>query len=185
MMVKTIVFDLDDCVSDLSTPLLTALNKATGKNLTKKDWSTYYIDQLYGMSFDDVLEIMVKERVLENSKPLPGAKEALDRAVLDHNVYVVTARAWHPNGLELTENWFDEHQMQYGKLRLAGLHQSKLELLSHMDEIDLAIDDRGSTCVDYMKSGKVKKILMVNQPWNASLADIHRIADISEAGLHF
>jgi uncharacterized HAD superfamily protein len=181
---KNIIFDLDDTLGNLSSPMMNALNLATGKDFTRNDSTSYFITDLYDISLEEFYEILTDFKVIENVVPLAGSREVLEHAMKDHTVHIVTARGWHPDALSITEQWFKQHDLPYHHIRICNALQSKIDCIAGIENIVLAVDDRGSHCVEFDSYDKIAKVLMMNQPWNVDIDGIHRIHDITEVLEH-
>lgn len=177
---KSIVFDLDDTLGDLCTPLMDAMNKATGKTITKEEKDTYSL-AMYGVTDQEFYDIMVQANVLEGMIPFASTKFVLNALKKHYRIHIVTARAWHPDGLQVTRDWFKKHNLPYEDIRLSDPHHSKIDRISDLSEIALAVDDRDTHCKDFDDHHTVEKVLMMNQPWNKYTPhSIQRIHDIRE-----
>lgn len=175
-----IIFDFDDVIGNLITPMIEAINKATGCDFSEDEHTQYDIVEAYDISPEEFFEIMIDFKVLENLKPFHDVKHVFDTVKETHLIHIVTARQWHPNARNITEEWLKKHELHYDHLTFTSHHQSKVEAIVHWDEVALAVDDRDAHCEAYSKHDKVEKVLILDKPWNRNLEGIERISSLSE-----
>ncbi len=179
-MRKNIVLDLDDSMADFCNHIMEVLNKHHGTN-HKKDDKHDYSFSMYGYDDKEFVQAMIDHEIIENIKPYFGVKETLDHVCKTHDIHIVTARSWHPDGYNVTKDWFNAHNLPYDSIRLVYPGSSKIDAISDLSHVDLAVDDRDTHCNEFYDCDIVKKVLMVNQPWNRHAGDhIKRINDIRE-----
>ena len=58
--------DLDDTLGDLKNPMMDALNRVTGKNIHWSSWTTFNVPELYKISENDFMDILIDQKVIEN-----------------------------------------------------------------------------------------------------------------------
>ena len=181
---KHIIFDLDDTLGELSIPLMHTLNKITKQDFTVADWNSFYISEMYDMTNEELFEAMIDFKLLEKMLPYADVKDVLTHLKKNHTINIVTARAWHPDGRNITEKWFAKHQIPYDNIVICDVDKSKIDCISTIDDIVLAVDDRDTHCEDFTNYGKIKKVLMMHQPWNTKESHIERIHSIKEVLNH-
>lgn len=179
-MKKNIVLDLDDTLADFCTHIIDVLNEVHGTN-HKKDDKEDYTFSMFGYKDKEFVQAMIDYHIIENIKPFFGTKETLDYIKKTHNIHIVTARNWHPNGYDITKKWFEDNNLPYDSIRLIYPGHSKKSAIQDLEHIDIAVDDRDTHCKEFYECDTVSKVLMVNQPWNKFAGDdIKRINDIRE-----
>ena len=179
-MKKNIVLDLDDTLADFCNHIIEVLNKHHGTDHKKGDKEDYTFS-MYGYQDHEFVKAMIDHKIIENIKPFFGTKETLDYLKKTHNIHIVTARSWHPDGYEITKDWFERHRLPYDSIRLVYPGHSKIEVLADLPHVDVAVDDRDTHCKEFYECDRISKVLMVNQPWNKYSEDnIKRINDIRE-----
>lgn len=166
-MTKCLI-DLDDTLGDFKDPLMKALNKATGKRIHWSKWTNFDVPELYEISHDDFLDICIKEKVIENTKVNETSASFLsDLKYFGYHNILITARGWHPNGRELTEQWLSDNELIIDEVIVVDVHQSKVDSIAHIDGIEFSVDDRIKHCREYMQSNKVKYVVLYDAPWNS------------------
>lgn len=167
-MGRHLLLDADGVIADLDVQR-DALNKATGKTLTESDWSTYALDELYGLSQSEITEIFTKYDIISNALPLPGAMRALHELSKAFNLHIVTHRGWHPEAFGLTQQWFERHNLFYDTLTIVEFGESKSEAYKSIaPSFEALVEDSLSNLEDAEKSGVVSQSILIEQPWNQS-----------------
>jgi 5'(3')-deoxyribonucleotidase len=161
------LIDLDDTLGDLKNPMMQALNRSTGKNLHWRDWDTYDVPNVYDVSHARFLEILIDEHVIESTIIHDSSYTFLDNLnAMGSHVVLITARGWHPNGVDITEKWITSHNLNIHELIVVDANQSKTDVINKFDTIQFSVDDRIKHCREYTQSGKVKDVILYDAPWN-------------------
>lgn len=179
-MKKSIVFDLDDTLCDFSYQLLLTVNEVYGKNIQMSDWNSYNIDEVLGFKVEQFFDMLRDCKVIEKCQPVTNARMVLEAVAPNYEINIVTARAWHDQGKEITTDWFAQHGLPYDNIIVCPPGHSKIEMITHLDNVHLAVDDRDIHCVEFHECPKINKALMIDKPWNRDVKDVHRIYDIKE-----
>ena len=179
-MKKTIVLDCDDTIADLKSLMMESLNKLTGKSLKENDLYKFGINDIYGITDQGFYDCMINNHILENIKPFSETKGLLtDLLKSEYDVIIITSRAYHPNALKVTREWFAKYEIPYSKLIISEHGKKKSDYVEKEDNVVLFIDDRIENCEDFISSGKSKMVKLFDQPWN-QYSSIDRITNLSE-----
>lgn len=181
MRKPVVIFDLDDVLVNLRDSLNQALNRVTRTESDWRDWHTFDLSKIYQIPHDKVLDTILQHNVLESCTPEPGAQKAL-QAVHEAGFHTVilTARAWHPSGREITENFLQLHQFSYDQLVLSDLSMCKTGYMAPWNNIHLYVDDHASHVRNACNLPNVKHSLLFERPWNQQTSHDQRISDLSE-----
>lgn len=161
----TIVLDLDDVLANLRDSLYQILTQVTGVDLHWQHWTHYDLKQHYCMVEDRLEKILIDGQALERCHPEPGAEtatEALRR--LGFQVAIVTARGWHPQAKAISHAWLQSQNISYDHLHVVPLGGNKLEVLAHLQDVVMAVDDHPNNIMRYHTQG-IPSLLM-DRPWN-------------------
>ena len=170
----TIIFDLDDVLSNLRESLYQVMHKATGIDKHWRDWHHYDLSRHFSIDNDALNAILVNQRALESCVPEPGAVTATKRlSAQGFELIIVTARAWHPQAFELTQTWLHAHDIDFHGLCVVPLGSNKMDVLAGCTDIVLAIDDHPRNIRHYQQAGV--STLMVDRPWNTDYHAAERI----------
>ncbi|MBU1136097.1 MAG: hypothetical protein ABIG37_03795 [Nanoarchaeota archaeon] len=95
-MKPKIGIDLDQVVCDIQQQMIDIYNQLyPGENLTKKNWTTYYLRDLTSKEREDkVLEILAEKRIYRNMEFIPHAKKSLQKLAQSFDLCFVTHREW-------------------------------------------------------------------------------------------
>lgn len=175
-----VILDLDDTSADLKSRLQEIYRKETGDpSIHFSDWEVFSVAQRYGVTNDRLLELFIEDMTIELIDPHHGLVEVTaelqDRGC---HIEIVTARAWHPEAYDVTEQWLKKHGVSYNNINIVPLTQCKEEATRYLEDVKLFIDDRFEHCDSMMASGRVEKCLLYSQPWNAHLDSTDRIVKI-------
>lgn len=169
-MKNVCLVDLDDVLGDFKTPMMNALNRVTGKSLHWSQYNTFNVAELYGMEFDEFMQMLIDERVIEDTEIHDSSYQFLnDLHRLDYYTVLITARGWHPNGVKLTEQWVADHNLDIDELLVVGADQSKTDVITKFGNIVFSIDDRIKHCREYTQTGNIEHVLIYDQPWNTHM----------------
>ena len=173
----TIILDLDDVLANLRESLYQVMRRATQIDKHWRDWAHYDLRQHFQVDNAFLDDVLMREQALESCQPEPGAADMTQAlSALGFELIIVTARGWHPQARELTQNWLDRHGMQHNSLHVTQLGGNKLEGLRDLDTILLAVDDHPNNLRRYRQAGIAT--LMPAMPWNADYHDSPRIDNL-------
>lgn len=166
-MSKWIVFDVDDVICNFRESLYQSFFNV-GKDIHWSEWSSYNHTIIYNLSEDKELHNHMKDHfVLEKSTLEDGVLELMNRLKKNgFNIGLLTARAWHSNGQDITQDFIEKHQLPIDKLVISGQHKDKKSV--HIDkfpgEIVSYIDDSIHHVQDFREKGV--NALLLDRPWN-------------------
>ncbi|WP_018234339.1 HAD family hydrolase [Thioalkalivibrio thiocyanodenitrificans] len=181
-----VVFDMDDVVANIGPLILEALNERTGKSFSLEDWHTYDLAQIYDLSYSQMLQALYDHKVLERATPAKGALEVMGLARdAGFHVGILTARGWHPEGRSISERWLADNGLMVDRLHVLSPDECKAEVICEFGDVELFIDDYHKHVLAVHESGKTRKTILRNQPWNRSIDFDHRVGCLSELASHF
>jgi 5'(3')-deoxyribonucleotidase len=176
-----VVFDLDDVLANLRDPMMTMLRQRTGKNIHWSQWQSYELGPRYGTSSDNIMEWVLEDEVLEAATLEPYARPVFEAARQNgYRIAVVTARAWHPRGEELTREWLEQHELNVDELHLVPMLGNKAAVLSDLGVVEHFIDDHLAHLYPASELPSVRQVLLVDRPWNRSDASLRRLQCLGE-----
>ena len=173
----TIILDLDDVLANLRESLYQVMRRTTRIDKHWREWTHYDLRQHYQVDDAFLDEVLMREQALESCQPEPGAAE-MTHALSDlgYELIVVTARGWHPKARELSQAWLNLHEMKHDGLHVTQLGGNKLQVLTGIDTVMLAVDDHPNNLRRYRQAGIAT--LMPSMPWNADYHDSPRIDNL-------
>lgn len=164
---KVAILDIDDTLANLRDPLMVALNEYTGKDIHWNDWDAYNLAEIYGMDISDFYACLTDSDVLRKTKPLEHSAQFCQYLINNNYlVLMVTARGWHPQGTDITQQWLEKYKIPYHDLYVTKYNESKYKAIEKYGAIDLAVDDSFKHIEDYKQSGMVKHPVLFHNPWN-------------------
>lgn len=162
--------DLDDTLGDLKTPMMDALNRHTKQDIHWSKWNTFDVPELYGISYDEFMDLLIDEQVIEKVVVHDSSYKFLnDLHKLGYYTVLITARGWHPQGHKVTSKWVEDHNLDIDELIVVDAHQSKTDVIGKFDNIVFSIDDRIKHCREYMQTGLINHVLVYDAPWNTHM----------------
>ena len=170
-MSKIAIVDIDDTICDLCPYLVEICNKMTGKNMTVQDWHSYSVYLLYGISQEDYFAMCESDRILSEPKPILLAQETLSTLIRKgYKVILLTARGWHSDAYNITQEWLLKHKFEYHELHILPLDKSKAEYIKEniADTVDIIIDDNAAHIESFVNNNISDVICLIDQPWNRS-----------------
>jgi uncharacterized HAD superfamily protein len=177
---KTVIFDLDDTLANLRLPMQEALNKYTNKDIKWTDWKSFDITGLYEVNDEEFYNVLVDSDILNAIEPYEETPRTL-KAVRDagHKIVIITSRKYHPDALNVTQNWFEKHNLPFDNIHISGHGIRKSIYTKLYDNIIMAVDDNADNCNDFIKNGNINNTMLMDMPWN-SVSDIKRIYTIDQ-----
>lgn len=166
-----IIMDIDDVISDTNTIMIQALNKFTGHQFSLSDWTDHDLTTIYpNLQYDEVSEVIIKDKVFEQAIPLPGIRDAVN-ALIDagYNIHFCTARNHLAHGKEVTEWWLDFHDIPRNNAVIyCNYGESKSKSYERVSScFAYMFDDAAFNIQDAVQHGAVIKPMLVSKPWNA------------------
>lgn len=168
---KIAIVDVDDTIADLKQELMHALDRETGKSVHWSKWTGMNVERLYGLSFQEMFDTMIKHNVIDKLSPHSEAKEVLDRAKsLGTEIIIVTARGWHPSGKESTIKWLQNHKIPFDEVITVPIPGCKVDAIKKFGKVSLAVDDNVKHVDAFQKSGIVENVYLYATPWNEKVS---------------
>lgn len=174
--VPAVVFDLDDVLVNLREQVYRMFLKEKGSHIPKiEDWWTYRIPDLFNLEEgENPLELIQEYKCLENARPETYAIELVKRYFYSgHRIFVVTSRAWHPHGYNLTEQWLDDYNLiEYiDNFYLTGMGECKSHVIERLVEDGYEIkrfyEDHIDNIIPCVEKGLIDDCgVLVDRPWN-------------------
>lgn len=188
---KIVCVDIDDCLANLCQDATTLCNRLTGKTIHPADWHTYDVESIFGIPEEEYFQAVVKTKMLENLQPVYGAQAALNGLYSSgYTIHYVTARSWHPDAYNVTQEWLRYHRFSLFKpayqdcIHIVPLGCNKAQYVrEHInpDSVAIAVDDSPQQVKNYLDSNLCSYVFLVDQPWNRAYGelDLHRIHQLS------
>lgn len=163
-----IILDLDDVTVNMGEVLTPAMNDYTGLNKCMSTWHTYNITDHYPMVDQrKFADIVVNYNLFERAQPFDGAIAATHRLKqLGYDIHVVTSRGFHPDALNLTHTWLQEHGAAFDELHIVPDGATKSSVYGKIGKFDFIVDDHIGNIYDAIDSKLVKRMVVITQPWN-------------------
>jgi uncharacterized HAD superfamily protein len=178
---KWIVFDVDDVLCNFRESLYQSFRKI-GKDIHWSQWEVYHHSKIYNLP--DTLSLhnhMKDSLVLENAEVEQEALEVLTQLKKEgYKIGLLTARAWHAEGQNITEEFIFKNNLPVDKLVISGQHQDKKSM--HIDKFEGKIiaflDDSIHHVKDFQEHGI--PAWLQSRPWNESDKALPRVASLKE-----
>ncbi len=148
--------DLEDVLFDLTTGLMKAYTKETGKTVKYEDLDNYYW-------FDeDLIERFNESHIIEEINPLKGAPEAIQALLKKQDeLYIITAKKRIFSAK--VDAWI-QHHLKTNKLIVTYTEGVKKSIICKALGISLLIDDAGHNALECAQEGIT--VILFNKPWN-------------------
>ncbi|MDA8441333.1 MAG: hypothetical protein M0Z55_03060 [Peptococcaceae bacterium] len=129
--------DIDGVVADSYPFWLGELNRYYGKDI--KAIHRYEMHLIFDVPWEHMNQFFVAnvENLFMAPTPMPGARTALAKLSIEHEIILVTARREVEE--EITRRWLELHQIPFTKLMVVG-DRSKAEVCAE-EGIDLFVED--------------------------------------------
>ena len=141
----------------------------------------YYLSALYGWDEETKMRFFKKyyRNVLEESKPMPGAIETIQKLKRDgHEIYFITARL---NIIEdvrkITVQAFQKYDIPYDQL-IINASDKKIHCLEN--HIDVFIEDSFETCQELSQEGIKTYLMTTKMNQNIEDAKVERVYNWEE-----
>lgn len=178
-------FDVDDVLVS-STPLFQeSLDRWSGQVIPWQTWTHNHFHLFYGVASDDRATIQKlrqtweEDQVLERSPLFPDAQDALHALAEDgFKIGLLTARAWHSRGLEVTEAMVEHHHLPVSRVITLPWESTKADLLQASGTRVVGFLDDTIRHVEGCREAGFNAVLR-DQPWNVTAHHLPRVADLS------
>lgn len=167
-MYNVALVDLDDTLADFRTPMIATVNRVTGRDTV---WEGYDIPAHAGLTHTEFIDILIQEDIISQIGIHDSSHKFLnDLHRLNYYTVLITARGWHPEGRELTQQWVDKHGLDIDELIVVDAHESKTDVIAKFgDDIKFSIDDRMKHCREYSQTNSINHVLLYNAIWNENM----------------
>jgi len=174
-------FDFDGVIADIGEAFIRLACDDHGFcSIELEDISSFQVEDSINIPrsiVEKIFEDILKDSLVTNLKPLPGALETLGRLTLIGEVTIITARP----EIEPVIDWFDHYCASpiRKKIRLiaTGDHDNKEDYIKDCG-FSHFIDDRAKTCLQLAAAGL--NPIVYSQPWNHNLHDLPSVANWEE-----
>lgn len=172
-------FDIDDVIGDFWSTAIPIFNNKYGIETTKDEFTTFSsMNDIYGIEYPDFFRTVIEEGVLEAMKPYKGVPEVMNALKNQgHQLILVTSRNYHPNAEGVTRNFLRHYDVPYHKLYIKEDGKTKADYLPR--EVHSFVDDLPENLTQIAKSGKVRNLALITQPWNQSNKEFDRFSALS------
>ncbi|MDJ0862569.1 MAG: hypothetical protein QNJ82_10050 [Gammaproteobacteria bacterium] len=176
-----VVFDLDDVLANLRDHLMNMLVRQTGHGIHWNQWHEYELGSVYQTTTERIMGWVLEHRVLESASLEPHAQPAVRTArQLGHRIAVVTARGWHPRGVQLTEEWLVANGLDVDELHLVPAFGDKSNVLRKLGRVAYFVDDHVGHLYPARTLPEVCETLLIDRPWNRKDRQIRRLFGLDE-----
>ncbi|WP_442594965.1 hypothetical protein [Neobacillus sp. D3-1R] len=161
-MRKRFGIDIDGTVTCPSS-LIPFLNEAFQLNITLEDIKEYDLSPLVNVTKEELAQWFTdNEPVMYEKSPIAtGAKKVLIDWAKDSELYFISARGSHL--LEVTENWFKQHELLFHHIELIGSHDKIATAQKY--NIDIFLEDKHDNAVEIAKQCHIP-VLLFDTPYN-------------------
>lgn len=161
-MKKRFGIDIDGTVTCPAT-MVPYINRSFGLNLTLDDVKQYDLSPLVDITKEEFAKWWLdnEAEIYAQSPIAEGAQITLTEWGKRHELYFISARNTHL--VELTKNWFDEHQLRYDHIELIGSHDKIKAAKEH--KVDIFLEDKHDNAVTIHEECNIPVILF-NTPYN-------------------
>ncbi len=188
-MKKQIWFDVDDVLVDTASEIYRSFLLRTGIDLPISSWKDLFFTKNYKLGEDGATTMRgwwKEDKIIENARPHDFAIELIHKLSKDgYSVNMITARAWHPEAKQLTEDFIRKHNLPIDELKLLKYEESKKELLAPSAKSTVAfVDDSPHHIVGALELG-IPAVLL-RRSWNVTEQEsLKNIGNLSEFIDHF
>lgn len=168
-MSNEIILDLDDVQADLFSLMRENLNKMMGVDKKHDDFTGYDVTKIYkGLTSDRFFECLTENKIIENLMPIKGAAEAThvlkDKGFV---INVVTARAWHKNGLKVSADWLEKSGFHFDRIAVSCPAEGKVKVYKNIaKKFNCIVDDNLENVHQAKESGLFESTYLIDMPWN-------------------
>ncbi|MDA0745313.1 MAG: hypothetical protein O2954_02270 [bacterium] len=153
--------DIDGVTADFVTAFMPVLTEVLGRPVCYEEMTSYRFQDTFGYS-DEVeahLQAEIDRRDLMRTLPvMPGALEAVQRFVRNHEVHFITARTESRWG-EVTQAWLDSRGFPYTSVRFREGRKAEAR-----EGFDLFLEDYLDNALDLVT--QEIHVCLFDHPWN-------------------
>lgn len=180
-------FDVDDVLVHAAPLFQESLDRWSGTTMPWEKWPHNQFHKFYGVKDEDadtltqLRKIWQDERILERAPLYDDVADTLRRLHEEegYQLGLLTARAWHPDGVAITQAMADTHRLPVSKIISMDYSGTKAEFLQKTGTRVVGFIDDTVRHVEGCVNVGINAVLM-HQPWNTEashLPRVHRLAD--------
>lgn len=173
-MAVNLGFDIDECVSNLTTVLTKYLNDEYNIRWTKEDFDFYNLLDLEYSTDEEFNEEIAEDLIVKaNSADVQLLAEPVEGAVKylnlfkrrGHKLFFISSRSEKQE--ESTMKWFKKYKIPYDKIIHTG-HKKSKGIIGRQLKLDLYVDDLEKHLEEMCKYQSKHRygLLLFNRPWN-------------------
>lgn len=176
-----LAIDCDGCCSNLIPGIVKMCSIVSSATVSEEDWIHYDYFKTIGMTIDQFLDGHIEFNILQNATIYEGVAVAISYARENgYEVAIVTSRGFHPDGENITREWFKKHNCDVDHMVLVGIHETKVNALKSLGNVAAYIDDYLPHLEDIAASDLDINLFLMDQPWNCEDTQFNRIFSVSD-----
>lgn len=154
--------DIDGTVT-CPTSLVPFINESFNLNITLDDLTEYELNKCLDIPEEALYQWFMKTepKIYAQSPIANGAQQVLKKWVNEHELYFISAR--RDALLDVTEEWFHRHELNYHHIELIGTHDKVSTAKKH--SVDLFFEDKHDNAVAISEELSIPVILF-DTPYN-------------------
>jgi uncharacterized HAD superfamily protein len=162
IMKKRFGIDIDGTVTSPSA-ILPFINRAFGLNITLADVKQYDLNPVVNVSEQEFANWWLEnEPIIYAKSPIAdGAASVLNQWKNKFELCFISARG--PQMLEITKQWFSEHNLKPDQIELIGTHDKVEAAKKH--KVDLFLEDKHDNAIMIHEECKIP-VLLFDTPYN-------------------
>lgn len=173
-----IAIDLDDVLANTLEVFIKFHNQNFGTNLKFKDFKSYALHDIIGISEKDEakrLELFDNSEFFDEIKPIKDAQQAISALSKKNKITVITARTLHV--ADKTKKWLSKYfpeinQIFFISSNYYGYLKTKAEVCKEIGA-GIIIEDKEKFVIECAREGI--KVLLFDYPWNSSIKGSRQI----------
>lgn len=176
-----IILDCDDVLANTRDPIAQLISELKNQYVHPDHWSHWgAITDNYDLTFDELAHHIIHKQILETSQPEDNAHNISQILnFMGHDVVVLTARGYHKNAQQLTEEWCQKHRIKVSDVVVVDHKQSKAQLIKTFGDVFMYVDDNPHHILEAASIGHIQYPILKTMPWNNKLDYNHRIDNLS------
>lgn len=180
---KIAVFDCDDVLANCRDIFKLALTEILGYEISVEDLINFDISSIFpAASWDLLSKWMIENHAFERMKPEIMASQTVRHFhdECNYKTIVLTARGFHPKAQELTEEWLKVYNIPIDEVIVVLETECKSKVLKELGEVDFYVEDNHDHTEAACGLDNVKRIFLIDRPWNRDGECGERISCISD-----
>lgn len=172
--------DIDGTITRPDT-ILPYINKDFKTELKLEDITEYNIRKFIDVDEQTMYQwFRSNEANIYRNSPLKDDSKTYLNAWADHFAELFFISARHASLTEITEEWFDRHQLTYSHIELIGSHDKIETIKKH--NVELFFEDKDDNAIQIYEECKIPVILF-NTPYNQGVTpnEVIRVNNWAEA----